>query len=127
MDWSSAKWPLPGARRFTTSARPSSGVSRKPKRRPRSDGGPESSRDFQRESMDVTLLRQPPDSVETDALIVIVSEETRPALSAACDALVARFYESGEFKGAPGEHILIHAPAGLKAGRLLLIGAGKSP
>ncbi len=33
--------------------------------------------------------------------------------------------QSGEFKAALGETLLIHAPAGLKAGRLLIVGLGK--
>jgi leucyl aminopeptidase len=77
--------------------------------------------------MDVTLLRQPPETVEADALVIIAGEEAPPPkVGSACDALIAGFYGSGEFKGAAGEHILIHAPAGLKANRLLLMGSGKT-
>ena len=76
--------------------------------------------------MEVTLLRQAPESVDTDALIVVATEETPPPLNAACHAQIARFYETGEFKGAVGEHILVHAPAGVTAARILLIGAGKA-
>ena len=75
--------------------------------------------------MDTRLLRQAPESVETDALIVLATEEAPPRLHAGCDALIAQCYESAEFKGAAGEHLLIHAPAGVKAARLLLIGCGK--
>ena len=76
--------------------------------------------------MDVTLLRQAPESVETDALIVLATEEAPPALHAACAAQLAAFYASGEFKGAAGEHLLVHAPSGLAASRLMLIGCGKA-
>jgi leucyl aminopeptidase len=44
----------------------------------------------------------------------------QPALDAA-----RRLMASGEFKAALGETVLLHAPAGLKAERLLLVGLGK--
>ncbi len=75
--------------------------------------------------MDVVLLRQAPETVETDALIVLATEDAPPELHADCAKLVAGFYGSGEFQGGVGEHLLVHAPAGLKASRLLLIGCGK--
>lgn len=37
-----------------------------------------------------------------------------------------RFLTGGEFKATPGETLLLHAPAGLKAERLLIIGIGKA-
>jgi len=76
--------------------------------------------------MDVTLLRQAPESVETDALIVLANEDTPPLLNVACDALIAGFYQTGEFKGGAGEHLLLHAPVGVKAPRLMLMGVGKA-
>ena len=76
--------------------------------------------------MDVTLLRQAPETIDTDALIVLATEDAPVRLQAACDALIAVYFEQGEFKGGAGEHLLLHAPAGLKAARLLLIGCGKA-
>ncbi|MGC2580946.1 MAG: M17 family peptidase N-terminal domain-containing protein, partial [Acidobacteriaceae bacterium] len=39
---------------------------------------------------------------------------------------VAAMLESGEFKAEPNETLLLHAPAGVQAKRLLLIGLGKA-
>ena len=44
-----------------------------------------------------------------------------PAVKASADAVLA----SGEFKAGANETLLLHAPAGLAAKRLLLVGAGK--
>ena len=55
--------------------------------------------------------------------------EAIPALLTTSDAIAdaaARVLESGEFKAAMGETLLLHAPAGIKAERLLLIGIGKA-
>lgn len=55
--------------------------------------------------------------------------EARPVLLAAAgafDAAAAAVLASGEFKAGPGETVLLHAPAGLKAERLLLVGLGKA-
>jgi len=52
-----------------------------------------------------------------------------PALLSASHALTkaaAGFLTSGEFKAGLGETLLLHAPAGLKAERLLIIGLGKA-
>jgi leucyl aminopeptidase len=47
---------------------------------------------------------------------------TSDAISDAAEPLLS----SGEFKAAAGEIILLHAPAGIKAERLLLVGLGKA-
>jgi leucyl aminopeptidase len=44
---------------------------------------------------------------------------------AAVRAAAAAVLTSGEFKAGPNETVLLHAPAGLKAKRLLLVGMGK--
>ncbi|MCC6536059.1 MAG: leucyl aminopeptidase [Bryobacterales bacterium] len=78
--------------------------------------------------MEVTLLREPAVAVDTDVLIVLATEDTAapPQLGAAgADGLIARLYASGEFTGGAGEHVLLHAPAGVAAPRLLLVGCGK--
>lgn len=78
--------------------------------------------------MDVAIIRQSPAAFQTPALIVPAFEDQGPPAlgSPALDALVAGFYESGEFKGCAAEHVLIHAPAGLAAARLVLMGCGKA-
>ena len=55
--------------------------------------------------------------------------DAMPALLTTSDAVAqaaARFGASGEFKAALGETLLLHAPAGLRAERLLVVGLGKS-
>jgi len=55
--------------------------------------------------------------------------EARPALLTASEgiaAAAARLLASGEFKAALGETAVLHAPAGLGAERLLLVGLGKA-
>ncbi len=55
--------------------------------------------------------------------------EPLPALLTTSDAVTnaaAKVLESGEFKVALGESLLLHAPSGLKAERLLIVGLGKA-
>jgi leucyl aminopeptidase len=55
--------------------------------------------------------------------------DSLPALLTTSDAITnaaERLFSSGEFKAAVGETVLLHAPAGLKAERLLLVGLGKA-
>ncbi|HTD96183.1 MAG TPA: leucyl aminopeptidase, partial [Edaphobacter sp.] len=57
------------------------------------------------------------------------SEEPLPALLVTSDAVTnaaAKVLASGEFKAALGETLLLHAPNGLKAERLLIVGLGKA-
>ena len=51
-------------------------------------------------------------------LVLLIAD---PAVQAAAAAVLA----SGEYKGGANETLLLHAPAGLKAKRLLIIGLGK--
>jgi leucyl aminopeptidase len=56
-------------------------------------------------------------------------EEPLPALLTTSDDVTkaaARFLQAGEFKATLGEALLLHAPAGLKAERLLIVGLGKA-
>src|SRR5947208_3388576 len=68
---------------------------------------------------------------ETDALISYVFEETDPVLGRiaeidqAAAGLLRKLAKSGELTGKMLEFTLVHSPAGLKAARLLLVGAGK--
>jgi leucyl aminopeptidase len=81
--------------------------------------------------MQITLVTQPFAALETDALVSYVFEETNPVqgrvaeLDRAAAGLLQKLVESGELTGKTLEFTLVHAPAGLKAARLLLVGAGK--
>ncbi len=55
--------------------------------------------------------------------------EPMPVLLTTSDAIANaadKFLHTGEFKAALGETLLLHAPAGLKAERLLIVGLGKA-
>jgi leucyl aminopeptidase len=65
---------------------------------------------------------QPIENIECDALIA-VAFEGQPGERLA--AVVQELSDSKEFSGKPLELALLHKPAGLKAGRLLLVGGGK--
>ena len=81
--------------------------------------------------MQITLVTQPFAALETDALVSYVIEETNPVqgrvaeLDKAAAGLLQKLAKSGELTGKTLEFTLVHAPAGLKAARLLLVGAGK--
>ena len=76
--------------------------------------------------------------VETELLIVFATDHNtskdkdaiaEPALLTADSALTAAaasVLASGEFKATPNETLLLHAPTGLAAKRLLLVGLGKA-
>src|SRR5438128_4823414 len=81
--------------------------------------------------MQITLATQPFAALETEALGSYVFEETDAVqgriaeLDQASTGLLRKLAKSGELTGKTLEFTLIHAPAGLKASRLLLVGAGK--
>ena len=81
--------------------------------------------------MQITLDTKPFAALETDALVSYVFEDAEPVqgrvaeIDQAANGLLKKLAQSGEFSGKPLEMTLIHAPAGLKATRLLLVGAGK--
>src|SRR5258708_25689592 len=81
--------------------------------------------------MQITLATQPFAALETEALVSYVFEEADPVqgrisdLDQAAAGLLRKLAKSGELTGKTLEFTLIHAPAGLKAARLLLVGAGK--
>jgi len=81
--------------------------------------------------MQITLATQPFAAIETDALVSYVFEETDPVqgriaeIDGAATGLPRKLAKSGELTGKMLEFTLVHAPAGLKAARLLLVGAGK--
>ena len=81
--------------------------------------------------MQITLVTQPFAAIETDALVCYVFEETDlvqgriAEIDRAAGGLLRKLAKSGELTGKMLEFTLVHAPAGLKAARLLLVGVGK--
>lgn len=81
--------------------------------------------------MQITLDSKPFAALETEALVTYAFEETDPVqgtlaeLDKLAGGLLARLAKSGELSGKTLEMTLIHSPAGLKAARLLVVGAGK--
>ena len=81
--------------------------------------------------MQITLDTKPFAQIECDALVTYVFEDGDPIqgrvaeIDAAAGGLLKKLVSSGEVTGKTLEFTLIHAPAGLKAARLLLVGAGK--
>ncbi|PYU47702.1 MAG: leucyl aminopeptidase [Acidobacteria bacterium] len=81
--------------------------------------------------MQITLVTQPFAAIETDALVSYVFEETDlvqgriAEIDQAAGGLLRKLAKSGELTGKMLEFTLVHAPAGLKAARLLLVGVGK--
>jgi leucyl aminopeptidase len=81
--------------------------------------------------MQLTLESKPYAALETEALVSFVFEETDPIqgriseIDQTANGLLRNLAKSGELTGKTLEMTLIHAPAGLKAARLLLVGAGK--
>jgi leucyl aminopeptidase len=81
--------------------------------------------------MQITLETKPFAALEADALVSYLFEEADliqgriSELDAAAGGLLKKIATSGETTGKTLEFTLIHAPAGLKAARLLLVGAGK--
>ena len=86
--------------------------------------------------MDTKLLFQDAAGFQTPMLAVFavdiaLGKDAEPllALLTTSDAITnaaARVLASGEFKATLGETLLLHAPGGLKAERLLIVGLGKS-
>jgi leucyl aminopeptidase len=81
--------------------------------------------------MQITLETQPYAALETDALVSYLFEDPDPVqgriaeIDHAAGGLLRKLANSGELAGKPLEMTLVHGPAGLKAARLLLVGAGK--
>src|SRR6266705_4626495 len=81
--------------------------------------------------MQITLESKPFAGIETEALVSYVFEGTDPLQGRVAEidqsggGLLRRLAKSGELTGKMLEFTLVHAPAGLKAARLLLVGAGK--
>jgi leucyl aminopeptidase len=86
--------------------------------------------------METKLLIQDASASQTPMLAVFAVDiavgkdaEPLPALLTTSDAVTnaaAKVLATGEFKATLGETLLLHAPAGLKAERLLVVGLGKA-
>ena len=81
--------------------------------------------------MQITLATQPFATIETEALVTYVFEDADigqgriAEIDQAANGLLKKLAKGGELTGKTLEMTLVHAPAGLKAARLLLVGAGK--
>jgi leucyl aminopeptidase len=81
--------------------------------------------------MQITLETKPYAGLETDALVSYLFEDPDPIqgrvseIDQAAGGLLRKLAQSGELTGKPLEITLVHSPSGLKAARLLLVGAGK--
>jgi leucyl aminopeptidase len=81
--------------------------------------------------MQITLEPKPYASLETDALVTYVFEGDDPITGRAAEldktagGALKKIATSGELTGKTLEFTLLHSPAGLKAARLLVVGAGK--
>src|SRR5215470_11043644 len=81
--------------------------------------------------MQITLESKPFAAIETEALVSYIFEETDPVqgrvaeIDKSAAGLLRKLATSGELTGKMLEFTLVHAPAGLKAARLLLVGVGK--
>jgi leucyl aminopeptidase len=81
--------------------------------------------------MQITVESKPYAALDTEALVSYVFEESDPLqgriseIDQTANGLLRNLAKSGELTGKTLEMTLVHAPAGLKAARLLLVGAGK--
>jgi leucyl aminopeptidase len=81
--------------------------------------------------MQISVEQKQYNVLETEALVSYVFEEADPVqgriseIDQAANGLLRNLAKSGELTGKTLEMTLIHSPAGLKAARLLLVGAGK--
>ncbi len=81
--------------------------------------------------MQITLEVKPLAAIETEALVTYAFDDNEGPQGRAAEldqltgGLLARLNKSGELTGKSLETTLVHAPAGLKAARLLIIGTGK--
>ncbi len=81
--------------------------------------------------MQITQEAKPLGTIEGEALVTYVFDDNEgpqgriAELDQATGGLLSRLHKSGELTGKLLETTLVHAPANLKAARLLLIGVGK--
>ncbi|MFT4190148.1 MAG: leucyl aminopeptidase [Comamonas sp.] len=63
---------------------------------------------------------------KADALVVLVPEGYTPQGPQPLPALIADLQAAGDFSGKAGQVLALHAPAGIAARRLVLVGAGQA-
>src|SRR5688572_1454489 len=73
--------------------------------------------------MDIRFAHGPLDQAEADTLVVFGFEKFQPVDLAFGDWM-REIYSTGEFAGKIGDTAILYQPAGLKAKRLVLAGAG---
>src|SRR5260370_29713478 len=126
MAWQSARSPWHKARNSGTAAR--TNAPRKPAGKQKK---PCTAIGGDRATMQITLVTSPYAALDTEALVTYVYEEADPVqgriadLDQAANGLLGKLSKSGELTGKMLEFTLVHSPSGLKAARLLLVGAGK--
>ena len=75
--------------------------------------------------MEISLISTTLDQIETECLVVGVSEDhSVVASSTELDKLTSDLIDSGDFKAKPGSQIILRNPPGLCAKRLILVGLG---
>jgi leucyl aminopeptidase len=84
--------------------------------------------------MQIRVELKPVEELEADALVVFAFDKTGPesglppvarSVNDLNGGWIEELHRTGEFSGKPSESALLHRPAGLKAKRVLLMGAGK--
>src|ERR1039457_1193181 len=81
--------------------------------------------------MQITLETRNYSEIEAEALVSYLFEESDPVqgqldeIDRGTGGLLRKLVKGGEVSGKTLEFTLIHSPQGLKASRLLLVGAGK--
>ena len=81
--------------------------------------------------MQITLVTSPYAALDTEALVTYMFEDADPIqgriaeINQSVNDLLSKLSKSGELTGKMLEFTLVHSPLGLKAARLLLVGAGK--
>jgi leucyl aminopeptidase len=80
--------------------------------------------------MQIAFEARPAEAIETEALVSYAFEQDDPVeglgeFDAATGGQLRKLAASGELTGKPFEMALLHYPAGLRAERLLIVGAGK--
>lgn len=75
--------------------------------------------------MEISLISTTLDQIETECLVVGVSEDhSVVGRSTELDKLTSDLIDSGDFKAKPGSQIILRNPHGLCAKRLILVGLG---
>ncbi|HIL23394.1 MAG TPA: leucyl aminopeptidase, partial [Alcanivorax sp.] len=79
--------------------------------------------------MDFAVSNRPLEKSKADALIVLLSKKSDlpEALPDSTREHISQFMKAGDFSASKGQLGWLHAPQGINAARLLLVGTGDSP